>query len=280
MGFEKAGLNLGKEIIAWTHTSANKSLLATKPIKVDVAGLKLAPEAIADTVQISEKAHSKYALLGTKEKIKMPTKEPHQPCRLLIPYDEVPGPYYEVLLEEKNKYIIYSKELKYLLSEEEFHRIFPKLPYKPYANKFVGDLVCFKNNPIVESNKAPNRVLADFDEILRVLSEKYHVDFITPPKLYRFVGKEEANKIMQHEIVEARTTYHSADVIDCTINPDYMPHCSDFRVNFKKEMKYWPNSPDFHRYYIKGKYSADDVESIDIILPDLSYATVWTNPNK
>lgn len=278
MGFEKAGLNLGKEIIAWTHTSANKSLLATKPVKVDVAGLKLAPEAIADTVQISEKAHSKYALLGTKEKIKMPTKEPHQPCRLLIPDDEFPSLYREVLLEEKNKYIIYSKELKYLLSEEEFHRIFPKWPYKAYANKFVGDLVCFKNNPITEANKNPHPVFDCYDEILRVLSEKYHVDFITPAKLYRFVGKEEANKIMQHEIVEARTTFHPADVIDCTIKPNY--NCNDFRVNFKKEMKYWPCSPDYHRYYIKGKYSADDVESIDIILPDLSYATVWTNPNK
>ena len=33
MGVEKIGINIGKEIIAWTKTG--KSLLATKPIKVN-----------------------------------------------------------------------------------------------------------------------------------------------------------------------------------------------------------------------------------------------------
>lgn len=41
MGIEKAGLTLGKQVIAWTRSG--KSLLATKPVKVNTAGLKMAP---------------------------------------------------------------------------------------------------------------------------------------------------------------------------------------------------------------------------------------------
>ena len=42
MGLEKVGTTIGKEIIAWTRTSG-KSLLATKPAKVNIQGLKYAP---------------------------------------------------------------------------------------------------------------------------------------------------------------------------------------------------------------------------------------------
>lgn len=54
MVLEKAGLNLGKEIIAWTRANG-KSLLATKPVKVDTAGLRLAPQLEDDVVQIQSK---------------------------------------------------------------------------------------------------------------------------------------------------------------------------------------------------------------------------------
>lgn len=57
MGLEKAGLQLGKEIIAWTKTSGAKSILQnTKPVsKIDFKGLRLAlPH---DTISLS-KNHS------------------------------------------------------------------------------------------------------------------------------------------------------------------------------------------------------------------------------
>lgn len=55
MGLEKAGTTIGKEIIAWTKTSVSKSLLATKPVKVSLKGLKLATPIQTDTLQISLK---------------------------------------------------------------------------------------------------------------------------------------------------------------------------------------------------------------------------------
>lgn len=52
MGYGKIGLNIGKEIIAWTRTSG-KSLLATKPAKVNIQGLKYAPNINSENLSIS-----------------------------------------------------------------------------------------------------------------------------------------------------------------------------------------------------------------------------------
>lgn len=53
MGFEKIGVNISKEIIAWTRTSG-KSLLATRPVKVNIQGLKYVPQFEKDVVQLSK----------------------------------------------------------------------------------------------------------------------------------------------------------------------------------------------------------------------------------
>lgn len=53
MGLEKAGLKL---INAWAKTS-ERSLLATKPVKVNIEGLKLAPQLEGDVVQFSKQAN-------------------------------------------------------------------------------------------------------------------------------------------------------------------------------------------------------------------------------
>lgn len=53
MGFEKIGVNISKEIIVWTRTSG-KSLLATRPVKVNIQGLKYVPQLEKDVVQLSK----------------------------------------------------------------------------------------------------------------------------------------------------------------------------------------------------------------------------------
>lgn len=42
MGIGKIGTTIGKEVVAWTRTGS-KSLLATRPVKVNMTGLNLAP---------------------------------------------------------------------------------------------------------------------------------------------------------------------------------------------------------------------------------------------
>lgn len=53
MGFEKIGVNISNEIIAWTRTNG-KSLLATRPVKVNIQGLKYVPQLEKDVVQLSK----------------------------------------------------------------------------------------------------------------------------------------------------------------------------------------------------------------------------------
>ena len=55
MGIGKIGASIGKKIIAWTRTSG-KSLLETRPVKVNIKGLKYATALKNDTVQISNSA--------------------------------------------------------------------------------------------------------------------------------------------------------------------------------------------------------------------------------
>ncbi len=57
MGIEKIGASIGKEIIAWTRTG--KSLLTTKPIKINPSGLKYVPLE-HDLLEIPKLNFSKY----------------------------------------------------------------------------------------------------------------------------------------------------------------------------------------------------------------------------
>lgn len=52
MGFEKVGVNIGKEIIAWVRTGS-KGLLATRPVKINIQDIKYTPQIEKDTVNFS-----------------------------------------------------------------------------------------------------------------------------------------------------------------------------------------------------------------------------------
>ena len=53
MGMEKVSLQLGKEIIAWTRASG-RHLIASRPLKVNIAGLKYIPVLEKDIIQIDK----------------------------------------------------------------------------------------------------------------------------------------------------------------------------------------------------------------------------------
>jgi len=55
MGIGKAGLQLGKEIIAWTRTSGSKSSLAMKQVKINPAELKYASQIYPDSTSVGIK---------------------------------------------------------------------------------------------------------------------------------------------------------------------------------------------------------------------------------
>ncbi|MEE3349558.1 MAG: hypothetical protein VZR09_05915 [Candidatus Gastranaerophilaceae bacterium] len=58
MEFQKIGVNIGKEVIAWA-SSYGKNLLASRPVKINTQDLKYVPEFIEDCVNFSAEALKK-----------------------------------------------------------------------------------------------------------------------------------------------------------------------------------------------------------------------------
>ena len=75
MGIEQLGANIGKEIIAWTKTGG-KSLLATRPIKINTCGLKYAPELMGDSVCFTNPIRAINTLLRNNYGIKSEINNP------------------------------------------------------------------------------------------------------------------------------------------------------------------------------------------------------------
>ena len=73
MGIGKIGTTIGKEIIVWTRTS-NKSLLASRPVKINTRELKYVPKLEGDLVQISK--NSKIIIPEDKQLFPWATKKP------------------------------------------------------------------------------------------------------------------------------------------------------------------------------------------------------------
>ncbi len=93
----KIGTTIGKEIIAWTRANG-KSLLATRPVKVNTAGLRLAPKLEGDVVQIHKGVTETNSVkkAGTILNTKTGKQEP-------ITFSELP-----TNLEERNIYRMYA----------------------------------------------------------------------------------------------------------------------------------------------------------------------------
>lgn len=72
MVLEKLGKGLGKEIIAWSRTGSSKSLLATRPVKVNTVGLKYTPKLKSDTLQLSKTSNLQKKI---DSRIEIPKKE-------------------------------------------------------------------------------------------------------------------------------------------------------------------------------------------------------------
>ena len=94
MTLGKIGTTLGKEIIAWTRSG--KNLLAMIPVKINTAGLKLAPQLERDTIEITKKT--------------IDAVEPYRSLLVRNSDKQVVSKYYKEYLSDKeikslNKYI-------------------------------------------------------------------------------------------------------------------------------------------------------------------------------
>lgn len=187
MVLEKVGLNLSKEIIAWTRTSGSKSLLAMKPKKINTEGLRLAPQLECDTVQISKQVN---------HGIKFNSKE----------YSEIDRTSFSCLLRERP----WIKSLK--TTDDDFYS---------YADLFLGHCGGFTPNEVVNTYLRTGKIhpdwsKAEIDEI--ITSAHYAMSKSSLHKnsiLYRYVTDI-------NYIPEAGETFIEKGFLSTGINPEYL----------------------------------------------------------
>lgn len=97
------------------------------------------------------------------------------------------------------------------------------------------------------------------------------------PRMYRFVGREELERLLKGETVKSTRPCHKGVLTDITSNPDYSKILREgkYRVKFKDMEDFAPFSlepgtsrVDIHaleneEYYLKGGYSLADIEKIE-----------------
>lgn len=178
MGIEKAGLNLGKEIIAWTRSG--KSLLATRPVKVNTAGLKLAPQLEGDTLCITSKINKNAGtVLNTK------TNQIDESKKVL---EEVKLPNKECLEKE-----IKQLEEKIEKEEAEFIENYSE-PLPSYEERFNA----LKKNIRIEYGEVFAHHIKDWKELVK--DDKNYIASI-------FYGKPEIKKLMLELNLKTRASY-------------------------------------------------------------------------
>lgn len=148
--------------------------------------------------------------------------------------------------------------------------------------KVVGNL---KVTPLTEdvaeiSPKPQNSMLNELLKMLRKegVSEKVIGQFLNNerPRMYRFIGREELEKLFKGEVVTSTRPCRNGVSTDITSNPDYgkIPREGKYRIAFKDIENFAPfsNEPDSRvsihsmkneEYYLTGGYSLEDIEKIE-----------------
>ena len=126
--------------------------------------------------------------------------------------------------------------------------------------------------PSIEMLQKFRKIKPEINDFYEVVKSKYDIDLETPPKVYRFVGKEEIEALKKDGIVKPQRGYW--DNFDVTINPDL--NWNDYRITFKpkkefsildKDSRIKANTGTGHDYFYlyEGPYSADDIEKIETV---------------
>lgn len=111
------------------------------------------------------------------------------------------------------------------------------------------------------------------------VSEKVIQQFLNHerPRMYRFVGKEELDKLLKSETITSTRPCRNGILTDITSNPDYSKILREgkYRVKFKDMEDFAPfslepgtsrvsiHAMENEEYYLKGGYSLADVEKIE-----------------
>lgn len=111
------------------------------------------------------------------------------------------------------------------------------------------------------------------------VSEKVILQFLNHerPRMYRFVGRDELDRLLKGEIVTSTRPCRNGVLTDITSNPDYSKILREgkYRVKFKDMEDFAPfslepgtsrvsiHAMENEEYYLQGGYSLADVEKIE-----------------
>ena len=125
---------------------------------------------------------------------------------------------------------------------------------------------------------AKNHTTNPFADFITELCNKYNIDILEQPKLYRFIGKSELIKLLKGETIECRRAWQNG--IDVTTNPELSFGYSQYRITFKTNETFDPrgelhspntmivphNANDYY-FYLTRPYSISDIEKIEMGTP-------------
>ena len=181
------------------------------------------------------------------------------------------------------------------LSQENFWKLFSPNEFRKMLNEnpelsnilynssmgkcFLKNGIDFKLNHIrdILKKKAKNHWNIPIFDFTEAFEKKFNIDLLKEPKYYRFIGKNELVKLLRGEDVEKLPPYH-INAFDITTNPEL--NWNQYRVTFKtnddftnieethsKNSRIFEHDCNDYRYYLKGPYSLNDIERIEMATP-------------
>lgn len=115
----------------------------------------------------------------------------------------------------------------------------------------------------------------DISKFYEVTKSKYDIDLTIPPRVYRYVGKSEADALQRGEIIHPQ---RYPDRFDVTINPEM--DWNKYKITFKPLPKFSAIDPkgsmkknngtshEYYYHYTQPSYTMEDVEKIECKLND------------
>ena len=180
MGFEKFGTIIGKEVVVWTHIGASKSLLATKPVKVNTTGLKLALKQQGDVVQINQK-------ISTRLNIRNNTQNP---IDSKIPKELI---FWKIINEIKLRPQLSKKlsqnfaenkqNLLSIFNSKEYPQLYKEINSTQTAEELAKILETYQTNMLLQVGTLKNNLIESTD-----LLEKERLRDLYKERFYEFTS--------------------------------------------------------------------------------------------
>ena len=158
------------------------------------------------------------------------------------------------------------------------------------AKQAIKTTQTFVSKPAVTVSKAETSLAQEENPFLEYIYEMYAKDGVSRDvvrriviegerqRFYRYVGKEELDKLLAGKRITSSRPCHGGNLTDVTSNPNYgkIPTIGKYRLSFKDKPEFSPYPLSLERnsriiehdlkdaeYYLRGGYDISDIEKIE-----------------